>query len=84
MIKANNARYPVNWKVAALQERHTKYSFKQEACPEYRIPVPAYLALALPGHPPPLGPSGQLGCLHHTPIRQGNLQLAQNNWNQGG
>ena len=28
---------------------------KQGACLEHKIPVPAYLALELAGHPPPLG-----------------------------
>ena len=29
---------------------------KQGVCLECKIPVPAYLALELPGHLPPLGP----------------------------
>ena len=79
MTKANGAHYPVNRRVAALQERHTKYSLSREYVQKYKTSVPAYLALALPGHPPPLGPKWPIELPVPHPIRQGNLQLAQNN-----
>ena len=53
MTKANCACYPVNRRVAG---KAYQVQLKQGACLEYKIPVPAYLVLELPGHPPPLGP----------------------------
>ena len=47
-----------------------KVQLKQGVCLEYKILVPAYLALELPGHPPPLGPKwlSELPAPHSHPL----------------
>ena len=55
---------------------------KQGACPEYKIPLSAYLVLLLPGHPLPLEPKWltELPAPHPYPLGKlatGKEQLKQ-------
>ena len=48
--------YPSQLKGCSATGKAYQVQLKQGACLEHKIPVLAYLALELPGHPPPLGP----------------------------